>query len=292
MSSGIHKWLNYKYPQNYIIRNPLAGALILAIFGFGFTILYKPLGVRASRLFSYDMTMAAYSLISGFAAIPFVRLLKSFKWFRDIKEWTILKELLSIIFVLTGVGLIIYVMGFVMETPSDRLNISTFLDSILRASMIGIIPFTFFTLMNYYYLFPHNINSIQEKQGAEDPGIKRAADPIVITSQLKKESLCFHPEELIYAESDGNYVIFYLDKGKQVKKEIIRNSINSIEQQLSAIPFYLRTHRAFIVNLKKVIGKHGTTLGYRLKLAGTENRIPVSRNNTAAFNQVFSGYQS
>jgi hypothetical protein len=291
MSSGIHKWLNYKYPQNFIIRNPLVGALIIVIFSFVFTILYKPLGVKASRSFSLEMTMAAYSLITGLGSITVIRLLKSLKWFRDVKEWTILKELVSIVFVLSGIGIFVYASGFIIESPSYRLNISTFLNSILIAFMIGIIPFIFFTFINYYYLFPQIVNNFHEKQEIVT-GSKPVEKEIVITSQLKKESLCFHPEELIYAESDGNYVIFYLDKGKQVKKEIIRNSINSIEQQLSAIPFYLRTHRAFIVNLKKVIGKHGTTLGYRLKLAGTENRIPVSRNNTAAFNQVFSGYQS
>jgi Response regulator of the LytR/AlgR family len=94
----------------------------------------------------------------------------------------------------------------------------------------------------------------------------------------------------MYAESDGNYVVFYLNKNNLVKKEIIRNSINNIEQQLSEIPYFLRTHRAFIVNLKKVRNKQGNTLGYQIKLSDSEFKIPVSRKNTEIFNKLLAQY--
>jgi DNA-binding LytR/AlgR family response regulator len=77
-----------------------------------------------------------------------------------------------------------------------------------------------------------------------------------------------------------------------VKKEIIRNSINNIEQQLSLIPYFFRTHRAFIVNLKKVRSKQGNTLGYIIKLTTTDIKIPVSRNNTNNFNRLFAEYHT
>ena len=62
---------------------------------------------------------------------------------------------------------------------------------------------------------------------------------VQISSQLKKEELSFYPGQFLYAESDGNYVVFYLNINEQVKKVIIRNSINNIEQQLSEIPYFL-----------------------------------------------------
>jgi hypothetical protein len=63
-------------------------------------------------------------------------------------------------------------------------------------------------------------------------------DLIQISSQLKKEELSFYPGQFLYAESDGNYVVFYLNRNNLIKKEIIRNSINNIEQQLSDIPYF------------------------------------------------------
>jgi DNA-binding LytR/AlgR family response regulator len=96
----------------------------------------------------------------------------------------------------------------------------------------------------------------------------------------------------LYAESDGNYVVFYLCINNQLKKEIIRNSINNIEQQLSGIPYILWIHRAFIVNLKKVRSRQGNTLGYLIKLNESEFKIPVSRKNTKVFNNLLALYHN
>jgi DNA-binding LytR/AlgR family response regulator len=76
----------------------------------------------------------------------------------------------------------------------------------------------------------------------------------------------------------------------QIHKKIIRNSINNIAEQLSIVPYFIRTHRGFIVNVKQVISQKGNTLGYRLKLDGVEEIIPVSRQNTREFDQLMRQY--
>jgi DNA-binding LytR/AlgR family response regulator len=78
-------------------------------------------------------------------------------------------------------------------------------------------------------------------------------------------------------------VIFHMLINGQAMKKMIRNSINNIEQQLARIPFIMRIHRAFIVNLKMVASKKGNNLGYQLKISNTDAEIPVSRNNTKDF---------
>lgn len=248
------------------------------------------MGYHASRSFSFGLTMAFYSLISGSSVILSGRLLKSFHYFSNSKDWTILKELLSGLFILFGVGVIIYFMGFFIEPSAMRWNIATFLDSCKYGYLLGIIPFTFFSAINYPYLMSPSVNYYKEKKATTGLDDLLPEELIHISSQLKNEELNFYPGEFIYAESDGNYVVFYLNKNNQVKKEIIRNSINNIEQQLSGIPYFLRTHRAFIVNLKKVMSKQGNTLGYLIKLTGPEFKIPVSRKNTKIFNQLFAKY--
>jgi len=286
MKGRIIKWLNIKYPQNYIIKNPFTGTLIIALFVFGFTVLYKPFNTHAARAFSYEATMAIYSLLSGIFIFLSIKILKTVKYFSNTKDWTIFKEFLSVFLVLFVLGIAIYVLGFFIETSAQRWNISTFLNSFKGAFLTGIIPLFFFTAINYPYLFSEsidlNIGNVaitgQENQPSEDL--------IQISSQLKKEDLSFYPSQFLYAESDGNYVVFYLSINSLVKKEIIRNSINSIEKQLSGIPYFLRIHRAFIVNLKKVRSKQGNTLGYMIKLSETEIKIPVSRNNTKDFNKL------
>jgi hypothetical protein len=292
MKGRIIKWLNIKYPQNYIIKNPFTGTLIIALFVFGFTVLYKPFNTHAARAFSYEATMAIYSLLSGIFIFLSIKILKTVKYFSNTKDWTIFKEFLSVFLVLFVLGIAIYLLGFFIETSAQRWNISTFLNSFKGAFLTGIIPLFFFTAINYPYLFSESIDLNIGNAAITGQENQPSEDLIQISSQLKKEELSFYPSQFLYAESDGNYVVFYLSINNLVKKEIIRNSINSIEQQLSGIPYFLRIHRAFIVNLKKVRSKQGNTLGYMIKLSETEIKIPVSRKNTKDFNKLSALYHT
>jgi hypothetical protein len=293
MKSRFDKWLNYNYPQNYILRFPFTGILIIVIFTFGFTSLYKPFNVHPTKVLSFETTMAFYSFLSGIFMYLAVKTMKAVKYFSNEKEWTIFKEIISVLIILFVLGLAIYFLGFLIESePSaNRWNISTFLNSLGSAFLIGIIPLIFFSAVNYRYLFTPVI-SYNEKNTEAGSEKLPPEELIRISSQLKKEDLSFYPGEFLYAESDGNYVIFYLIRDNILKKEIIRNSINSIEQQLSHIPYFFRTHRAFIVNLKKVRSKQGNSLGYMIKLTGPEIKLPVSRNNTSNFNRLFLEYHN
>jgi hypothetical protein len=272
--------------------NPFKGTLIISIFIFGFISLYKPFNTHPVGTFSYESTMAIYGFLSAIFIFLSVKILKTVKFFSNGRDWTVLKEILSVLIILSVMGLATYFLGFLIESePSvNRWKISTFLNSVGIAFLVGIIPLTFFTAINYRYLFSPVIiyNETETTSAVLENTVPE--DLIRIGSQLKKEELSFFPSEFLYAESDGNYVDFYLNKNNIVKKEVIRNSINNIEQQLSPIPYFLRTHRAFIVNLKKVRSKQGNTLGYIIKLTGIEVKIPVSRNNTNHFNRLFASY--
>jgi len=283
------QWLNKKYPQNYIIKNPFFGTIIFFVFCIGFAILYKPLELHESRFFSYNMTVTVYFIIVAFPLFGLVNILKRISYFSNSDDWTILREILSISILLSGIGITVYFSGFLLEPPSERWNIMTFLDSLLSAFLIGVVPFAFFTIINYRYLLVADIiknfnpETYQTSSGQSEELIR-------IESQLKKEELAFYPGQFIYAESDGNYIVFYLNVENQIKKRMIRNSISNIEQQLSVIPFLFRTHRAYIVNVKTVSSQKGNTLGYRLKLIGTETEIPVSRQKTRDFDQIMKRY--
>lgn len=294
MNGKIDSCMNCYYPQSFILRNPLWGAFVISLFFFGFTSLYKPFNVHATRVLSFEMTMALYSFLSGIFMYLVVKILKTIEYFLNDKEWTLFKEIISVLIILFSLGVAIYFLGFIIESePSvNRWNLSTFFNSLGSAFLIGIIPMIFFTAINYRYLFSPVSGLGVGTYAVTENENPQSQDLIQISSQLKKEALNFYPDDFIYAESDGNYVMFYLIKNGMVKKEMIRNSINSIEQQLSHIPYFLRIHRAFIVNLNKVISKQGNTLGYLLKLAETESRIPVSRNNTGKFNSLFARFHS
>jgi hypothetical protein len=285
MSHTLKSRLTEEFPRNFIIRHPLYGAMLIAIFITAFAILYKPLGSHASRYMGYALTMAVYALISAASLYILVYLLKRVKPFSETVRWSLLKEFIGIFLLLTGMGVVIYSAAFLIEEPADRWNFSTFFDSLKNAYLIGILPFLFFTAVSY---LRHNAPEVKARHDSGEHAATDTEKQVRITSQLKKESLLFYPGQLIYAESESNYVNFYLQVGDKVQKKVIRNSITDVEKQLAHLPYVVRTHRAFIVNLGKISSRKGNSLGYRLKLAGVDTEIPVSRNKTHHFSKLFS----
>lgn len=286
----IPKWLNKRYPQNYIIKNPLIGSLVFLGFCILFVIIYKPLQTHESRFFSYNLTVAVYCFIVMIPLYGLLSILKSIKFFSDPEDWNVLKELLSIVILLTGIGVAVYFAGFLLEPPGQRWNLITFFDSLLSAFLVFVVPLSFFSIINYRYLL---VSDILKQYNTTEALLRSSGETealIRIESQLKKEELSFYPNQFTYAESDGNYTVFHLKQDDQIKRKTIRNSISNIEQQLSVAPFLFRTHRAYIVNVRAVSSQKGNTLGYRLRLIGADKEIPVSRQKTHDFDQVMKQY--
>lgn len=287
--SKFGKMISRRYPQNYMLRHPLIGSLIFLIFCFVFIVVYRPLQMRATPHMSFILTMAAYCISFSASIYLLIIVLKRIKYFTDTDEWTFTREIFSVMLILIWMGITIYFMGFAIEPPSERWNLSTFLDSCKYAFLLGILPLGFFTFSNLRHLLADE--TLQEYELLGDQSAQAPEELIHISSRLKKEELSFYPHQFIYAESDGNYVTFFLESGNGVRKETIRNSITEIEKQLSIIPFITRTHRAFIVNIKKILSKKGNSLGYRLKLPGPDSLIPVSRQNIQHFDELLNKFR-
>jgi hypothetical protein len=290
MNNPIINWLNKRYPQNQMLKSPYIGALIIIMFFIAFMNIYRPLNAHESQIASYTITMTIYSITSAIPVILLVKILKTIKYFSKKECWTILKELVSIFIILLGMGIVIYFTAFFVEKPAQRWNLSTFFDSCKYAFLIGSIPFIFFTILNYRYYRFYNTSLGEVPLTHPEIESEFPEKIIQIESRLKKEKLNFYPSQFLYATSEGNYVEFYLNRDNHIVKEIIRNSISDIDKQLLNIPFFFRTHRAFIVNVKKVCFKKGNTLGYRLKLTGIDVEIPVSRQNIKAFFEQFNNF--
>lgn len=284
MINILFKRISGKFPQNYILRKPGFGILVFMVFCFLFLNLYRPFQTHESRYLNYAATMAVYCFVFSSFAYLAIRLLKSFRYFSNPEEWTFMKEILAIFIILSVTGITIYFLGFLLEQPDPRWNLKTFLNSYLTGLLLGVLPFGYFTLAGY-----RTAAASQTKgKSHEESGLQEK--PISIVSKLKKEELSFHPGQFIYAEADGNYVVFYLNDGQKIRREVIRNSMGEIEKQLSVVPYLLRVHRAFIINIKKVYAQKGNSLGYRLKLWDASAVIPVSRQNTSAFESAIKKY--
>lgn len=275
--------LKIKYPQNYLIKQPLTGAIILFLFSFCFTLLYHPLDTHKSFYFGFEITMLVYTLCSAATGGLTMYLLKKIPFFSKVERWTLGKELISIYLVLQTIGIAIYLLAFFIEPTNmgSRWNFATFLNSNKYSFLINIFPFAFFSAINYKFLFLNFEETINEYQDEQQQILS-----VHIRSKLKKESLTFHAGEFLFAVSEGNYVVFHLHIENKLKKIPIRNSIADIEDQLKDFPHFFRCHRGFIVNLSMVASKKGNASGYLLQLKHSSDVIPVSRKYVPDFCQL------
>jgi hypothetical protein len=291
MQSPIKNWFDRKIPPNLLLKYPLLGFFVIVVFSYFFIVVYTPFNTKSGNGSDFNLIIAVYALTVSFINLIVCIVLRRVVFKGSSVEGSIGRELLSLGTLLLIMGLSIYFLAFLIEPSADRWNFNTFLDSFKYAVFIGFLPYGVFSLINYPYWTSKAQLLEEEFYLRSKPLVEVEAEPIKINSKLKKEELEFFPEQLIYAIAEGNYVVFFLSGNGGISKAIIRNSMTEIEKQLESVPHFLRTHRAFIINLKKVTQKKGNTLGYRLRLEGIDQEIPVSRNKTEIFNRKFKEYQ-
>lgn len=272
---AIKKHICRQIAPNYLFGHPAFTGVILSLFLFLFTIIYRPLGTTANPKFGYVLTMALYAIPLGFCMWAGTLLINRIPWFSKSRKWHLCKELVALIFMLFWAGIVVYFLAFFIEPPADRWNMATFIDSCRSAALVGIIPYGAGFLFNLRKAAPVQPT---DNSSAEEKSVR-------INSKLKKESLRLYPSQLLYVEADGNYVIFHMLKEQKREKQILRNSISDIANQLSNEKKIVRTHRAFLVNLGQVTAVTGNSAGYQLKVTETKELIPVARTQAKHFRE-------
>ena len=101
-----------------------------------------------------------------------------------------------------------------------------------------------------------------------------------LSSENGKDVLSVALGDLLYLESQDNYLaVVYMDNGTR-RNKLIRSSLKRIEAM--QLPRLLRCHRSFMVNLQRVVSCHGNQHGLKLRMDGMEQPVPVSRAYTRA----------
>ena len=104
-----------------------------------------------------------------------------------------------------------------------------------------------------------------------------------------RESLELDSKDLLYVESNGNYIrVNYQKAGKNVQC-LLRATMKQAEEVTAVCPLVLKCHRAFLVNVRKVVKVNGNSQGYRLLLEGCPEEIPVSRGYSKQVKELIEG---
>lgn len=100
---------------------------------------------------------------------------------------------------------------------------------------------------------------------------------IEFESENNSENLTLLIADIAFIKSADNYVEIVYREDNQFKKQLIRNTLKNIEQQIKPYSNFIRCHRICIVNklyIKKLSRNYNN---HWLILSGYHERIPVSR---------------
>jgi hypothetical protein len=205
------------------------------------------------------------------------------------EKWTTGKQIVNMAVVVLVVGIVNYLLfPLLFRMP---LNWSNFFRAQLITVSVGLIPIVIYTLYQqnrWLTRFKEEAALLQVKLEAkqEEHELPSAPGPATVTipGESDREKITLSTGELVYIESASNYVkIFFEHKGK-LSFTILRTTLKKVEETMRDHPFLFRCHRAYIINLDRIEKVEGNAQGYKLKMKGTGERIPVSR----AMNREFS----
>lgn len=257
----------------------LRQALLIGFFVASFLYIFKPFGLHT--LPSGDQWLILnYGLITSVLIVVFNLGLKPALpgIFRE-DTWTAGKEILenlSLVFCI-AVGNFFYT----WLLGGARLSLYEFFFMLLATLAVAIFPVSALVGINYVSLLKRNLREAaslddlverkKETQNSDD------GEWISIPGVYGQEPFKIKKNNLLWITSADNYVELVQISGGSVQKDLVRNSLSALEEDLEAYGVH-RCHRSFLVHLEKVKHIQGNAQGYRLQFDGLDEEIPVSRS--------------
>jgi len=262
---------NLKIPY----KNELIRLLMISAGVFLFILFFQPFSLDKLDFNDRLLYVTGFGAITFFLGV-FVLVIIPItipKWFKT-NEWesepTIV--LSTILLVLTATAYIFYI-HFV---GGSQLT----LYALFKVFLVCLLPIIILIILYKNKSLERVIEILLEQNRKYHFQIKELSkldEEITILSENKADKLKIKHKNILLIKSADNYIkIFYLRKEK-IEKQLIRNTLKNIEEQLSNKLNFVRCHRTSIVNIifiDKIIKSYS---GNNLKISHLKDEIPVSR---------------
>jgi LytTr DNA-binding domain len=278
-------------------------AFIFASVVFLFLFLLRPFG--DSPNFNQVLLNSAIAGLLTFTAIifDFFVLFPLFPQFFKEEKWTIFREIIFTIIIITTIATFNVVAGVFLWNGS--FSFTNWLSMIFYTAVIGIAPATVSILINQARLLKKYRNEViiinenlpahsnpkevivvtvpklETENSVEEPKIETTfhlPTNITLQAENEKDNLTILYTAFLAATSADNYVKIFYQENERLKTAIIRSTLKRVEENTAAFPQFFRCHRTAIVNMSLVQSVNGSAQGYRLQLPLLQEEIPVSRN--------------
>lgn len=264
----------------------LAAILGVSVFVFLFFLLFRPFGLKylgsADLLVKIGENAALVFLVLCFNILVLPKLFGDF--FADA-NWTIFKRILFTLYNLTLIGFLCFLHAHYRgQVPLSFANMIHFE---IYALLIGSFPLALLLAWNHIHLLMTHLRTAQKLNRSLQriPSDLSGNRTVTLTSENGRDTKQLPARSLVLLASADNYVIIFAAQENRTKKEFLRSSLGRIEEALKQHPEFLRCHRSYLVNLRKIKAVAGNSQGYRLTLESMTQRIPVARSHAKEFKE-------
>ena len=203
---------------------------------------------------------------------------------KDFEKWNLSPEIL--IYVLTWIFVSVAFVFYIRYVGPLRMTM--FL--VFKISLVGLIPSIALKNSDERHSLNQLLKALLEKNERLTnikPDLADKEIPFeVFSSENKSELIKLTIIDLMLVKSADNYVEIYYRENEVIRQKLIRNTLKNIEMQLRKYPEFIRCHRTCIVNKKFVLDFTRDYTGYKLKLSGYNEAIPVSRQYLVAVREA------
>ena len=244
--------------------------LLLGLYCYIFFLFFQPFGVnnydpRESITLEFAMIMLTFC-----SFISLVLLINEWLLFRPLADYLLLRWQL--------IGWLIWTLGFSASLIFLFYNwlggwhdfsVSSWLEFIANFAMLGIIP----GVIIYMYARMQQLKDLTHT--AQDYK-KDALQLVTFPSDNQKDLLSLPLEDILYLESEDNYVAVHCLQLGQKQKILVRLTLKRV-QDSNLHPALLRCHRSYMVNLIHLQQYSGNQQQGSLWLRGVDQPFPVSK---------------
>jgi len=272
-------------------------AFWLSVFIGLFLLVFKPFGLHKYQ-------HAKTYVIIGYGVVCFLTfminastILRYFRKRYQEESWKVYHQILWILWNLLTIGISCFL--YAIWIGAFSYSLKSFLKLELYILITSIIPITVLVLLKYIYVLKQHLKlamdinrQIHENHTLPTPVAEHIHENVVpnqalnFTSENEKEKLCILPEQILFIESEENYVEFYWKENSKIHKSLLRSTLYKIEEQLKELPAFFRSHRSFIVNLNAIESVVGNSQGYQLRFQNVEKMVPVARSRGKALKDL------
>ncbi len=276
MKQQLREWFN----KEVRLPGPKSKEIYLSSIGFGLFVAVFLMIFQPFHLFEIKSSYK-YLLIFLYGPLTTLVILFFYSFLPAILKpifniWNNLKELVYSFVVIFGISLCNWLYTGLLAKESSQYP--SLLGFFFITLAVGLFPMIFYALYNERKAMKNRLKTLGDSE--PDSGISNL---VKVKSQVSivtenNQSLNIDADHFFCVKSLGNYCsVFFLEDGI-VKNEMLRVSMLNIEQQVGDLPFILRCHKSYIVNLETVQKVLGNSRGYKLYIPDLDFEVPVSRN--------------